>query len=204
MAWLWKDHTSHAEAEEITAAAAASTAGVSGEMRRTLFVGMVLGEDFAVRAVAPRVFEAAESWVEIADWIPAVLSGTTALGQLHRGACAAGHKCMYNTRWGGFPDETFLSSFHPWTGEGSAFSSGEVRDSRGCGGGAERRVGRQIGFARGHSRRHRGVRRASGAIGAGIREGTLVKIMGTSTCDIMVVPATRPVAGHSRTLRHRR
>src|ERR1700728_2548774 len=64
-------------------------------------------------------------------------------------------------------------------------------DGGGGGGGVERGMGREIGSGGGNTGCHWGVRCASGRGGGGIREGTLVKIMGTSTCDIMVVPASR-------------
>ena len=91
MAWLWKDHTAHAEAEEITAAAKkqrpAYLAKCGGRYSSEWFWAKIL----RCARVAPQVFAASHTWVEIADWIPAVLSDTTAPGKLRRGACAAGH-----------------------------------------------------------------------------------------------------------------
>ncbi len=63
--------------------------------------------------VAPEVFKAAHSFVEICDWIPAVLVGQTRPADLRRSICAAGHKAMFNSQWGGLPDETFLAALAP-------------------------------------------------------------------------------------------
>ena len=141
--------------------------------------------------VGPRVFEAAQSWVEIADWIPAVLSGTTSLGKLRRGACAAGHKCMYNTRWGGFPDEGFLSSLNPGLAKVRRSLPATCHTVADAAGGLSAEWAAKLGLAEGIPVAIGAFDAHLGAVGAGIREGTLVKIMGTSTCDIMVVPAAR-------------
>jgi len=193
MAWLWKDHTSHAEAEEITAAAQrqrpAYLAKCGGRYSSEWYWAKIL----RCARVAPRVFEAAQSWVEIADWIPAVLSGTTSLGQLRRGACAAGHKCMYNTRWGGFPDEAFISSFHPGLGKVRRSLPEKCATVADAAGGLSAEWAAKLGLPEGIPVAIGAFDAHLGAVGAGIREGTLVKIMGTSTCDIMVVPASRPL-----------
>jgi L-ribulokinase len=194
MAWLWKDHTAHAEAEEITAAA---------QLQRPAFLvkcgGRYSSEWFWAKIlrcarVAPRVFEAAQSWVEIADWIPAVMSGTTAPDRLRRGACAAGHKCMYNTRWGGFPDKAFLSSLHPGLariGQSLPSTCATVADAAG---GLSAEWATKLNLPAGIPVAVGAFDAHLGAIGAGIQEGTLVKVMGTSTCDIMVMPMERPLA----------
>src|SRR5213076_2651905 len=65
------------------------------------------------RKVAPDVFDAAASWVELADFIPAVLAGVTAPGDIVRGVCAAGHKAMYSATWGGLPSRDFLGGLDP-------------------------------------------------------------------------------------------
>jgi len=66
---------------------------------------------------APEVFDAAFTWVECADWIPAALTGTEAPDKLTVCVCAAGHKAMYNDDWGGYPDAEFLGALDPKLGE---------------------------------------------------------------------------------------
>src|SRR6185437_168439 len=113
MAWLWKDHTSHAEAEAITSAAARMRpqylAKCGGRYSSEWFWAKMLH----CAKVAPEVSAAAASWVEFADWIPAILSGMTDPTRLRRSVCAAGHKALYNADWGGYPDEAFLGTLHP-------------------------------------------------------------------------------------------
>jgi L-ribulokinase len=194
MAWLWKDHTAHAEAERITAAAAKDRpqylAKCGGRYSSEWFWAKIL----RCAKVAPAAFDAAATWVEIADWIPAVLAGTTGPGQLKRGICAAGHKAFFNAAWGGYPDEQFLASLDERlvrvrrslpdraaeADEPAGLLSGEWAAKLGL------RPG--IAVAVGAFDAH------LGAVGAGASDGTLVKIMGTSTCDIMVAPMTRPLA----------
>ncbi|MBC7783525.1 MAG: ribulokinase, partial [Burkholderiales bacterium] len=113
MAWLWKDHTSHAEAEEFTVAAAKQhpeyLAKCGGRYSSEWFWAKIL----RCARVNPEVFAAAHTWVEIADWIPAVLAGTTHPLKLKRGVCAAGHKAFYNVAWGGYADADFVASLNP-------------------------------------------------------------------------------------------
>ena len=109
MAWLWKDHTGHAEAEEIT--------GLAREIRPQYLAkcgGIYSSEWFWSKVLhclrtSPEVFAAAHTWVECTDWIPAVLSGTDHPSKIARGICAAGHNAMYHESWGGLPDAEFLS-----------------------------------------------------------------------------------------------
>jgi L-ribulokinase len=188
MAWLWKDHTAHAEAEEITAAARqhrpAYLVKCGGRYSSEWFWAKIL----RCARVAPRVFEAAKSWVEIADWIPAVLSNTTALAKLRRGACAAGHKCFYNTRWGGFPDKEFLTLLHPGLAKVGQSLPATCSTVAHAAGGLSPEWSAKLGLQAGIPIAVGAFDAHLGAVGAGIAEGTLVKIMGTSTCDIMVMP----------------
>jgi L-ribulokinase len=194
MAWLWKDHTAHAEAEEITAAAnqcrISYLAKCGGRYSSEWFWAKIL----RCARVAPRVSNAAQSWVEIADWIPAVLSGTTALDKLRRGACAAGHKCMYNTQWGGFPDEAFLAALDPELARVRRSLPTVCATVADAAGGLCAEWASKLGMPAGIPVAVGAFDAHLGAIGAGIGEGTLVKVMGTSTCDIMVAPADKPLA----------
>jgi len=194
MAWLWKDHTSHAEAEEITAAAAKQRpqylAKCGGRYSSEWYWAKIL----RCARSSPTVFAAAASWVEIADWIPAVLSGTTALNKLKRGACAAGHKCFFNTKWGGFPDEAFLSSLNPGLARVRKSLPDQCATVADAAGGLSGEWAAKLGLPVGISVAVGAFDAHLGAIGAGVRAGTLVKIMGTSTCDIMVEGMSRQMA----------
>jgi len=194
MAWLWKDHTSHEEATQITALAAdlrpQYLAKCGGRYSSEWFWAKLL---HCVR-VAPDVFAAAASWVEIADWIPAILCGTTDLRRLRRCVCAAGHKAFYNPAWGGYPDEQFLARLHPELARirrslpERAYTIAEPAGTLSAEWAAKLGLPEGIPVAVGAFDAH------LGAVGAGVGEGTLIKIMGTSTCDITVSSLTKPLA----------
>jgi L-ribulokinase len=194
MAWLWKDHTGHAEAEELTAAAAkmrpAYLAKIGGRYSSEWFWAKILR---CIR-VAPQVAAAAYTWVEIADWIPAMLTGVTDADKIRRGICAAGHKAFFNAEWGGYPDQEFLSFFNAnlaRTGKTLPKEVGTIDESVG---GLSAEWAAKLGLPAGIPVAVGAFDAHFGAIGSGIVDGTLVKIIGTSTCDIMVAPGNRKLA----------
>lgn len=185
-AWLWKDHTAHAEAAEIT-----GRARQRGEPYLAKCGGTYSSEWFWSKIlhclrVAPDVFKAAETWVEACDFVPAYLCGITDPVQIPRSVCAAGHKAMYGESWGGLPSEAFLRALAPELAAlrsrlyTHAVSSDQVA-GRLC-----RTVARRVGLPAGIPVAVGGFDAHFGAVGAGIKPGRLVKIMGTSTCDLMV------------------
>ncbi len=187
-AWLWKDHTSYAEAAEITALAEQEHPEYLAKCGGTYSSEWFFSKILHCLRVDPDLCDAAYTWVEICDWIPAVLTGVTSPDQIRRGRCAAGHKAMFNPEWGGLPAQAFLSKLDPKLGElrGRLYSDTYTVDTaagRLTEGWAEN-LGLPVGIpvAIGALDAH------LGAIGAGVGEGTLVKIIGTSTCDILVAP----------------
>jgi L-ribulokinase len=194
MVWLWKDHTGYAEAAEITQ--------LGTELRPHIMAkcgGIYSSEWFwskilRLRRVDPRVFAAAYSFVEHCDWIPAVLTGNTDPLTLKRSVCAAGHKAMFSREWGGLPDKDFLAKLDPALADlrDRLYSEAHTTDTKAgdlCADWAQR-LGLKpgIAIAVGAFDAH------TGAVGAGIKEGTLVKILGTSTCDLMIAPTSQPLA----------
>jgi L-ribulokinase len=194
MAWLWKDHTGVAEAAEITALAREIRpqylAKCGGIYSSEWFFSKILH----CRRVAPAVFDAAHSWVECADWIPAMLTGTEAPGRIKVGICAAGHKAMFHDDWGGYPDADFLGRLDTKLGAlrtrlpARAWTVDEVA------GGLTAEWAKRTGLEEGMPVAVGAFDAHLGGVGAGIAPGTLVKIIGTSTCDMMVVPLTQPLA----------
>lgn len=191
MAWLWKDHTSHAEAEEITALASkhrpAYLTKCGGRYSSEWFWAKLLH----CARVAPKVFEAAHTWVELADWIPAVLTDTARPESLRRGVCAAGHKAFYAASWGGYPDAEFLAMLHPGLARVRHTLPKQTATIAEAAGGLSPEWARQLGLPVGIPVAMGAFDAHLGAVGAGVGEGTLVKIIGTSTCDIMVSPMGR-------------
>ncbi len=194
MVWLWKDHTAHAEAAEITR--------LGTELRPHILAkcgGIYSSEWFwskilRLRRADPAVFDAAFSFVEHCDWITAVLAGDTNPLTLKRSVCAAGHKALFSTEWGGLPDKEFLAQLHPDLAglRDRLFSEAHTADTKAgslCPAWAEK-----LGLPAGIAIAVGAFDAHMGAVGAGIRPGVLAKILGTSTCDLMITPSNAPLA----------
>ncbi len=194
MAWLWKDHTGYAEAAEITDKARQARPQFLAKCGGTYSSEWFWSKILHCKRVAPDVFAAAHSFVEYCDYIPAVLAGNTRPESIVRGICAAGHKAMYCEEWGGLPDKEFLAMLDPdLAGLRDRLYSQAVPSDRLAGRLCDvwaKKLGLKpgIAIAVGAFDAH------MGGVGAGIREGTLVKILGTSTCDMMVMRADKPLA----------
>jgi L-ribulokinase len=191
--WLWKDHTSWREAARITEVAARMHPEYIAKCGNTYSSEWFWSKIWHCAKVAPDVFRAAYSWVELADWIPSVLAGVDDPRQVMRGICAAGHKALYSDEWGGLPDRKFLSALDPRLGALRDRLYAKAHDATVpagalCGDWA-RRLGLLAGIpiAIGEFDVH------YGAIGSGVSEGTLVKVIGTSTCDCGVVSSGKRV-----------
>ena len=194
MAWLWKDHTGVAEAVEIT--------GLAGKIRPRYLAkcgGTYSSEWFWSKILhclrtSPKVFNAAHSWVELADYVPAALTGTEAPARLTAGICAAGHKAMYNENWGGYPDKEFLSQLGPKLGALRDRLCPRVRAIDSAVGGLTAGWSNKTGLPAGIPVAVGAFDAHLGAVGSGVTPGVLVKIIGTSTCDITVWPNTENLA----------
>ena len=188
MVWLWKDHTSHSEAQQITELAAKEhpeyLAKIGGVYSSEWFWSKILH----CRKEDPEVFKAAYSFVEICDWIPALLTGDTNPDNLKKSICAAGHKAMYNEQWGGLPDANFLKMLSPGLGELRNRINNKAYPSEERVGFLSKEWADKLGLTTNVSIAVGAFDAHMGAVGAGIKEGTLVKILGTSTCDIMISP----------------
>lgn len=194
LAWLWKDHTSHAEAAEITALAGKIRPQYLAKCGGTYSSEWYWAKLLHCLRTAPEVFDAAVAWVELCDWVPALLCGESAPYRMKRSICAAGHKALYHPEWNGWPDGEFLSKLDPAlakladdlpekahpVGEPAGTLSGEWAERLGLKPG----IPVSVGAFDAHL----------GAVGSGIAPGVLVKIMGTSSCDIMLAPLENKLA----------
>ena len=203
-AWLWKDHTGADEAAAITAVANQHAPELLAPIGGTYSSEWWWSKIWRCLKVAPEVFDAAASWVELADFVPAVLAGARDPQAIVRCVCAAGHKAMYldgnrepGTGNRGLPAKTFLARLDP--------KLAELRDrlydvahppgtpaGRLCAEWAE-----TLGLPEGITIAMGGFDAHYAAVGAGIRPGTLVKIIGTSTCDCAIAPVMegKPIPG---------
>ena len=188
IAWLWKDHTGVAEAEEITALAKRLRPQYLSKCGGTYSSEWYFSKILHCLRASPKVSDAAYTWVECADWIPAMLTGTESPDRLAVGVCAAGHKAMYNDRWGGYPDAKFLGKLHPKLGALRARLSPTAYSVNRPAGGLTSIWAKRTGLVPGIPVAVGAFDAHLGGVGAGIRPGVLVKIIGTSTCDMMVVP----------------
>lgn len=186
MCWLWRDHTSFKEAQQITHLAEKIRPEYLAKIGGTYSSEWYWSKILHCKNIDPEIFNEAYSFVELCDYIPAVLTGEINPDKIKRSVCAAGHKAMYSSDWGGLPDEDFIQQLdskllnlrknlfkkvytsETEAGKLSAYWSKKLQLKKG--------ISVAVGAFDAHM----------GAVGAGVKEGTLVKIMGTSTCDIMV------------------
>lgn len=187
-AWLWKDHTAHAEAELITATARDLRPHYVNACGGTYSSEWFWAKIWHCRKVDPEVFAAAHTWVELCDFLAGALTGTSSPDALRRSITAAGHKAMYSESWGGLPDEEFLAALDPKLAELRGRLYDEAHPTTDVAGhvtsdwAAKTGLPQGIPVAVGHFDAH------AAGVAAGVREGTFVKVMGTSTCDVTVVP----------------
>lgn len=184
---LWKDHTAIKEADEIN-----HLAKTWGGVDYTKYEGGIYSSEWFwakilhILRIDPKVREAAYSWVEICDWIPAVLTGTENPDVMKRSRCAAGHKAMWHPEWGGLPSEEFLVKLDPLLAglRDRLFEETYTSDEKA--GELTEEWAERLGLKPGIAVAVGAFDAHMGAVGGGIGPNTLVKIMGTSTCDVMI------------------
>ncbi len=185
-AWLWKDHTGFAEAAEITALAEKEhpeyLAKCGGTYSSEWFFSKIL---HCLRTDA-KVFDAAYSWVECCDYVPAVLTGVTRPEAVKRSRCAAGHKAMFANDWGGLPAKDFLAKLDPKLGRLHDRLYTKTDTVEVAAGNLTEQWAQKLGLRAGIPVAVGAFDAHLGAVGSGIAPGRLVKIIGTSTCDMIV------------------
>ena len=185
---LWKDHTAVPEAEAINLHTA------KFPVNYLQYVGGIYSSEWFwakllhILQVDEAVRKHTASWVEHCDWIPFLLTGGSDITQMKRGVCSAGHKALWAEAFGGFPPNDFFASLSPlldgftdklftktYTADQQAgIISGEWATKLGL----PTDVVIGIGAFDAHM----------GAVGGQIEPYHLSKVMGTSTCDMMVAP----------------
>ncbi len=187
---LWKDHTSVKEAEEINALSH-SWGGVD----YTKYEGGIYSSEWFwskilhILRTARDVREAAYSWVEHCDWIPALLTGFTDPQLLKRSRCAAGHKAMWHPDWNGLPSEEFLIRLDPLLKGLRSRLYQETYTSDIPAGTISRQWADKLGLPDTVKIGVGAFDAHLGAVGGEIKPYYLSKVMGTSTCDMLVAPA---------------
>jgi L-ribulokinase len=183
---LWKDHTSVAEAAMVN-----ELSRTWGGTDFTAYEGGVYSSEWFWAKIArilktdDAVAKAAWSWVEHCDWMPALLTGTTDPAAMKRSRCSAGHKAMWHPKWGGLPSEDFLIKLEPRTKGLRARLYAETVTADKPVGTLTKEWAKRLGLSSDVVVAAGAFDAHMGAVGAGIRPGQLVKVIGTSTCDIM-------------------
>ena len=192
---LWKDHTAIQEAAEINKACkewdidySAYEGGIYSSEWYWAKALHVLRADETIRAKAYSI-------VEYCEWLPALITGVKTSSDIVRSRCACGHKAMWHEKWGGLPSDEFLTKIDPLlTGfRDRLFEKTETADKP-VGHLTEEWAARlglttKVVVAGGAFDCH------MGAVGAGVTPHTFVRVIGTSTCDVMV--ASYEEIGHN-------
>ncbi len=186
---LWKDHTAVREAAEINEKARSwggedFTRFEGGVYSSEWFwskILHVLREDEAVR-------DSAFSWVEQCDWVPALLTGMTDPLTMKRSRCAAGHKAMWHESWEGLPSEDFLTTLDPCLVglRDRLYRHTETSDKPA--GTLSSKWAERLGLPEGVVVPVGAFDAHLGAVGGEIAPYMLSKVIGTSTCDMLVAP----------------
>lgn len=185
---LWKDHTGIKEADEINELCR------KWEIDYSQYEGGIYSSEWFwskilhVSREDKGVLEKAYSWVEHCDWVPFLLTGGTDVSQMKRSRCAAGHKALWHESFGGLPPNEFFVALDPML-DGltdrlfketytSNVSAGKLSEEWAAKLGLSTSVEVAVGAFDCHM----------GAVGVNIEPYYLTKVMGTSTCDILVTP----------------
>ena len=186
---LWKDHTAVKEAAEIN-----EKARSWGGIDFTKFEGGIYSSEWFWAKIlhvlrnSKKVSENAFSWVEHCDWIPALLTGNTDPLKLKRGRCSAGHKAMWHEDFNGLPDEKFLVKLDPLLKGLRERLFSETFTCDVAVGTLSPEWAQKLGLPKDVKVGAGAFDAHLGAVGGEVKPYQLVKVMGTSTCDMLVSP----------------
>jgi len=186
---LWKDHTAVREAAEIN-----EIARSWGGVDFTKFEGGIYSSEWFWAKVlhvlrhSEAVRKNAFSWVEHCDWIPAILVGKTDPLEMKRSRCAAGHKAMWHEAFKGLPDEKFLTKLDPILAGLKDRLYKETFTADVVAGNLTAQWAEKLGLTTNVKVGVGSFDAHLGAVGGEIKPYHLVKVMGTSTCDMLIAP----------------
>jgi L-ribulokinase len=185
---LWKDHTATTEAAQINEHAE------KFDINYLQYVGGIYSSEWFwakllhILRVDEEVRKATFSWVEHCDWIPFLLTGGTEVDEMKRGVCSAGHKALWSSDFAGLPPNEFFSSLDPLL-EGftqklftHTYTADQAAGTLSVEWAAKLGLSENVVIGVGAFDAH------MGAVGGQIEPYHLSKVMGTSTCDMLVAP----------------
>ena len=185
---LWKDHTALRETAQI------NEHSKSKQVDYLKYVGGIYSSEWYwakllhILRANEKLRSAAYSFVEHCDWIPFLLTGNSSCTSLKRGVCTAGHKGLWSAEWGGFPPSDFFTSLDPVlkgfpeTLQGSVYTADQVA------GNLSQAWSERLGLSTNVIVGIGAMDAHMGAVGGQIEPYVLSKVMGTSTCDMLVAP----------------
>lgn len=187
---LWKDHTALEEADLINEKCALWAS--SGKTDYRMYEGGIYSCEWfwskalhILRSKSP-VAQKAYSFVEHCDWMAGELTGNTDPLTMKRSRCASGHKAFWHEDWGGLPPEEFFSFIDPLLAPQPSRMAKESFTADTAAGNLSRKWAEKLGLSTECKVACGLLDCHAGAVGAGIRPGMLVKVFGTSTCDLLV------------------
>jgi L-ribulokinase len=193
--YLWCDHRSWREAAEITKAAH------EYGLEAIEWCGGTYSSEWGLSKVLhwlrhnPGAREEFATALEHCDMAAATLCGYTDISQVTRSVCAAGHKWMWNPKWGGLPPQDFLTRVDPLFEGLREKLAGECATSDKIEGKLSAEWAKKLGLREGIPIPVGAFDAHWDAIGANIRLGDVVNVIGTSTCIIGLSDAETLVPG---------
>ncbi len=186
---LWKDHTAVKEAAEI------NIHSKKFETDYLQFVGGIYSSEWFwakllhVLREDKEVTKACYSWVEHCDWIPFLLTGGIHIAEMKRGVCSAGHKALWAEEFNGLPPDSFFSSLDPLLKGFTQCLFSKTYTSDKIAGHLSNLWAEKLGLSTDIIIGIGAFDAHMGAVGGQIEPYHLSKVMGTSTCDMLVAPA---------------
>lgn len=185
---LWKDHTGNGEAAEINAHA------TKFPINYLQYVGGIYSSEWFwakllhILRADKKVSAATHSWVEHCDWIPFLLTGGKDISELKRGVCSAGHKALWSKEYGGLPPNKFFATLDPLLDGFTEKLFADTYTSDQSVGNLSAEWAQKLGLSTNVVIGAGAFDAHMGAVGGQIEPYHLSKVMGTSTCDMLVAP----------------
>ena len=183
---LWKDHTSIREADEINHLARRWEVDYTSRSGGIYSSEWFWAKAWHVIRKNETVRQKAYAVIEHCDWLPALLTDNLKPEKVKRNRCAAGHKAMWAEEWGGYPSQDFLAELDPLLGAFTTRMDQLTYTNDQSAGKLSTEWAEKLGLPAGIDVAVGILDAHAGAVGAGIKENVMVKIIGTSTCDIVV------------------